>query len=252
MPQRDLVARVDDLPLETFFVGPSIDAGCAPAVFYFSLTAADSLYQQPIAQPTELWYQKGFRTFSFDLPFHGASTPHATALEQWGRDFATIKEFIERASQTIRQLEARGLVNLEQSALVGISRGAYLAAHLAARTQIKHLIGFAPLTELSKHPAFTSCCDPDLESFDLSNRIPELWEKSIRFYISNRDTLVGTKRAFDLITQLADYAFNSGVRTSSHTLELYPAIGREGHGTSGEVFDRGARQVINMLHGESS
>ncbi len=233
--------------MEFEFLGPPLEEGPLPGVFYFAFSASDSLRLVPTNLPAKLLAIEGMRVFSLTLPGH--HLPPEKALSWWAEQIAVgidiVEEFSIQAANTIERLHAQNI--LSSCALMGLSRGAFLSCHTAAKTPlVSHILGFAPLTKLATAKEFAGI---DASRFDLEHVSSQLLDRSIRFYIGNRDVRVGTKYAFDLIAALAETAFQRGVRSSPFELIVGPSIGSQGHGTSPEVFRDGANWILRQLRG---
>ena len=64
-----------------------------------------------------------------------------------------IAEFTDLASEEIHRLKKEGLLTLDKLAVAGLSRGAFMATHLAAVVpEIRTILGFAPLTGFPEFP----------------------------------------------------------------------------------------------------
>jgi len=235
---------------KTEMLGPPLDAGPLPAVFYFSLSAHDSLHSHPYNQPALYLSSPGLRIFSISLPGHD-QLPPTEALRFWadeihqGRD--VIKAFVQEAADDIRHLIAQQVIDPEKLGTMGLSRGAFIASHLAAIVpEIKHILGFAPLSRLETVQEFQNI---DVGRWDLIHLADKLFNRSIRFYIGNRDTRVGTEGCCQLIPALANAAYENKISSSPIELIIGPSIGHKGHGTSPEIFRQGAAWMEKKLHG---
>src|SRR5579863_3267195 len=120
---------------KTEFLGPPLDAGPLPAVFYFSLSAHDSLHLDPYNQPAIYLGSPGLRIFSVSLPGHD-TLPPTQALRFWageirhGRD--VIQAFVQEVTSYIRHLIDQQVVLPEKIGAMGLSRGVFIASHVAA------------------------------------------------------------------------------------------------------------------------
>ena len=65
------------------FIGPPLSEGALPAVFYFSLSAKESLGLDPFNQPAVYLTQFPLRVFSISLPYHNAHFSPKEALSLW-------------------------------------------------------------------------------------------------------------------------------------------------------------------------
>lgn len=83
--------------------------------------------------------------------------------------------------------------------------------------------------------------------FKLKSLIPHLIGKKLRFYIGNHDTRVGTANCFQFIEALAEASFQNRISSSDVELIIGPSIGHQGHGTSKEIFTKGADWMAEKL-----
>jgi esterase FrsA len=233
-------------------LGPPLDAGLLPAVFYFSLSARDSLHLDPYNQPAIYLSSPSLRIFSVSLPGHD-DLPPTEALRFWaeeihqGRD--VIHSFVQEVSAQIRHLIDHHVIDPEKIGAMGLSRGAFIASHTAALVpEIKHILGFAPLTRLANVQEFQ---DVEVGRWDLTHLADKLYNRNTRFYIGNRDTRVGTASCFEFISLLANTAFEQQISSPPIELFITPSIGHKGHGTSPEIFREGAAWLEKKLLGES-
>src|SRR6185295_7307172 len=134
--------------------------------------------------------------FSATLPFHETGLPADEGLERWAHEFKKgrdpLSPFFVRLSDSILELEKKGALQKGQVGAMGLSRGGFVACHLAARCpEISSLSLFAPLTALSLAREFKEI---DVSFLDLSHLIPRLLRKKMRITIGNHDTRVHTER----------------------------------------------------------
>jgi predicted esterase len=236
----------------TQLLGPPIEAGPLPAVFYFSLSAHDSLQLDPYNQPAIYLSNPALRIFSISLPGHDLLPP-TEALRFWadeihqGRD--VIQAYVKEVADYIGHLIHKQVIDPERLGVMGLSRGAFIASHTAALIpEIKHILGFAPLTRLRNVQEFQ---DLDVDRWDLTHLADKIYNRNIRCYIGNRDTRVGTESCFEFISALANTAFEQKISSSPIELFITPSIGHKGHGTSPEIFREGAAWLEKKLLGES-
>lgn len=239
--------------IEAFYTGPDLSVGPLPTLFYFSLSAEDSLCLDPFNQPVAYLSNLPMRIFSMTLPGHENNLPPTEALNVWASDILSghnaIREFIHKVKQTIDALESKGLLLPGRTAVAGLSRGAFIAAHAAALIpQFEWILGFAPLTKLSGAKEFQDFSHhPMVESLSLEHIANALVDRKLRFYIGNLDTRVNTRSCFDFIETLSQAAFVNKIRSPSVELIIGPSIGRDGHGTSPAVFRDGAQWVAEKI-----
>ena len=234
-----------DIQLE--YLGPSINLGPLPAVFYFALSATDSLSLDPFDQPAVYLSQFSLRIFSITLPYHEEGKPATKGLTEWvaamqkGEDL--LGTYLKKIQNAITFLLSQELILPNKIATMGLSRGALIAAHVAANNaEISYWLGFAPLTKLSYLPGFS-----DLISWDLMHIVDLLSDKKIRCYIGNRDIRVGTRNCFDLIEALTEAAYQKRSLSPPIELRILPSIGYHGHGTAKETFHHGAKWIAKEL-----
>jgi len=243
LPQQlDLAANI-----QLKYLGPSVDLGPLPAVFYFALSAKDSLSLDPYNQPAAYLSQFPLRIFSMTLPYHEEGLPVTKGLKQWaiamqkGEDL--LGNYLEKMQTAIRVLLNQELLIPNKIATMGLSRGAFIAAHVAAKNpNIPYWLGFAPLTKLSYLEDFS-----ELLQWDLTYIIPSLSDKKIRCYIGNRDVRVGTRHCFDLIESLVEASYQKRHLSPPIELLISPSIGHHGHGTAKETFHHGAKWIAKQL-----
>ncbi|NDD57648.1 MAG: alpha/beta hydrolase [Chlamydiae bacterium] len=233
------------------WIGPDLHL-TAPTVIYFALSGYESLHTDPFNQVAMHLASQGVRVLSTDIPAHGENLPSIDALKGWANDIShghdPLTPFFNNTARSLNVFKEKRVIDSEQVALVGLSRGAFIATQIAARLPwIKAILGFAPLTQLKLAKEFHFLAHNDLvQSLDLNLIIPELIHKKIRFYISNRDTRVGTKECFNFIYELAHKAFEANIRSPELELLIKPPIGHHGHGTSKEVFLEGASWLASL------
>lgn len=226
-------------------VGPDNRFGPLPAFFYFALNGYDSLHLDPYNQPIQALAEHPIRCYSFDLPFHDQNTDPNDSLKMWsdafkkGDDFIT--PFIEKTASQIKQLIAEGLVDPDRICLAGLSRGGFIALHLAkALPFVKFVVAFAPLTNLHSFLEQEHFPPHIFETLNLEEHLSTLVHKKIRLYIGNLDERVKTDFAYDLIRSLSVKAHEEKMRHFEYELFITPSIGHRGHGTTKEIFTQGA------------
>jgi hypothetical protein len=226
------------------FLGPDLTAGPLPAIFYFALSADESLSLDPINQPATFLTRHPVRIFSLSLPAHGNGDMATEAFSVWASQFASgvdpLTPFIEKGVTAIEMLFQRNLIS--HLGIMGLSRGGLIGAHIAARIpQAGMLLAFAPVTDLAFSKEFRPLAHlPLIQHLKMDRLAESLAEKRIRFYIGNRDERVGTGLCFHTIQLLTETAYAKKIRSPQVELIVSPSIGHLGHGTPREVFEDGA------------
>lgn len=220
------------------YVGAPLSQGALPAIVYFALTASQSLELDPFNQfPAEILARCDgkVRVFSATLPLHSDDMAaneavfHAWAeVYQAGGDI--VSGFVRRADDAVRQLVTNNYASAERVYVAGLSRGGLFAALLAARNEhIRSCLAFAPVTVLAQLPelAPSTITNPRATekiaraSLLQSDVIDALVDVSVRIYMGNSDTRVGTRNAFDFAHAVAERAAESGVRSPPHEFIMY-------------------------------
>jgi predicted esterase len=225
-----------------YHTGPALDSGPLPSFFYFSLSGKDSLTRDPYNQPVQFLFSQGIRIFSLSLPFHEEGELPENAVSVWagwiaqGSDF--LDDFFNKVKIATNYAVDHNFIDPSRLAVGGLSRGAFIATHVAARDErFSKILGFAPLTVLSAlHPA--------AGRYDLIHQVPNLENKKVRFYIGNLDTRVNTRSCFEFIMALSEA---KKPKPSDAELFISKSLGKNGHGTSPEIFKQGSDWIaINL------
>ena len=226
------------------YVGPDISEGKLPAIFYFSLSAKESLTLDPFNQPVTFLADLPLRVFSMTIPGHEEGRDPKEAVGYWASEMAKgnalIPAFVKECSEAATYLVENEIAS--DLSVAGLSRGAFIACHVAAiNPAVKRILGFAPLTRLSHAKEFEEMADQkEVQALALENLKGKLYDRKLRFYIGNHDRRVGTEHTFSFISKLSDAAFENRIRSSPIELIIGPSTGFMGHGTSPEVFKSGA------------
>lgn len=237
--------------LELSYLGPKLADGPLPTIFYFALSAKDTLLIDPYNQPISSIDLTKYRIFSCDLPEHEPPKSPYKAIGEWIAEMQKgekiLEFFFDKIFQAIQELIKKGLIPYNQIGFMGLSRGAFIATHIASRfAEPVSIVGFSPLIQLSqvkeaKEASYYS------NHLDLTLLEEKLLQHTIRFYIGNHDTRVGSKVCANFIFDLADKAFISGIKNPKIELQVFPSIGYMGHGTPKAIFEHGCHYLINTL-----
>lgn len=230
--------------------GPPLDYGPLPSLFYFSISGPDSLCLDPFNQPVQFLQGEMVRVFSLTLPGHEDGLAAKDAMKLWADEMQKgqnrVAEFLDAAQLALHFAIDERFIDPSKLGVAGLSRGAFAAAHLAAREEkFRFIACFAPLTRLCYIREFQHLLEhPIPNGLDLLHLAERLGDRHIKLYIGNEDTQVGTRECFDFLEALV----NQKKQRDSHAeLLIYPSIGRMGHGTPPEIFKQGALWLLQSL-----
>lgn len=190
------------------------------------------------------------RIFSMTLPAHESNLPAKEAMKIWaeemGKGVDRIDPFLMDIQRAVDFAVSEKFADPSKMAAAGLSRGAMIAAHVAARDErFKHIVGFAPLTKLRLIREFQEIQNNNIvNGFDLIHLAPALADRHIKLFIGNEDTRVGTRACFDFAMALVE---KKKTKISHTELVIYPSIGQMGHGTPPEIFKNGANWISSHL-----
>jgi esterase FrsA len=236
--------------ITVYHTGPALDHGPLPSFFYFAISGSDSLCLDPFNQPVQFLQGEMIRIFSMTLPGHENGLPAKGAMPLWAEDLAKgidcVRDFIETARIGVDFTIREKFADPNKLATGGLSRGGFMAAHLAATEgRFRSLLGFAPLTRLGTLKDFANLQqNPLVQNLDLVHLAEKLSDRHVQLYIGNHDTRVGTRDCFDFAMNLVE---KKKTRISHVKMGIYPSIGQDGHGTPLEIFREGARWIASQL-----
>ena len=236
------------------YIGPLLSEGPKPTIFYFALSAQDSLLQDPYNQPVKCIDLEKYRVFSLDLPDHEPPKSPYDAIGSWvsssQKDSMYLQHFFSNLKKAIETLIHQNLIDLSKLGFMGLSRGAFVASHMAALFESSiPIVGFSPLIKLSKVKEALEFDFSDV-SLDLYSLTHRLMNKKIKFFIGNRDTRVHSNICAEFILTLSDYAVKHGIKSPPIELEIFPSIGYMGHGTPKNIFEAGSLYLMDKLNYE--
>ena len=251
MKQKLLCTALEAAPgVALYHTGPPLDHGPLPSIFYFALSGPDSLTLDPYNQPVQFLSEKWIRFFSLTLPAHESGLSPHNALSVWADDMQkqidVLGDFFDQAKQAVDFTVKQRFVDPHKLGIAGLSRGAFIAAHLAARDpRFQTMLAFAPLTKLEKAKEFSAMQEhPLVKALDAFALAPLLADRRIRFYIGNKDTRTDTHSCYEFAMHLVQ---TSSLRSPQIELIMSPSIGQMGHGTSPEIFRQGAEWLAGCL-----
>lgn len=237
--------------LPIHFNGPPLETGKLPAFFYFALSGKDSLNLDPFNQPTVFLAPYPLRVFSFTIPGHGEGLKNTEAMAYWAVEIEKgtdpLSPFFDQCLENIHFLIQNEIVDGDCMAAGGLSRGGFIALHLASRLpELSAVLGYAPLTTMRTIREFEKIHHHSItESLEIDKN--SLIGKKVRFYIGNRDLRVGTDACYHFVRELTDLSYHHKIRSPEVELIISPSIGHKGHGTSPETFQAGAEWIASLL-----
>lgn len=232
------------------FVGPKLHLGPLPALIYFALSKEESLGQDPFNQPVQFLQNHRIRVFSYTIPFHEHKKDHSHAMHLFKEEIKKNPDFlnhlISEYSNSIQSLIDEKIIDPKRIYVAGLSRGAFIATHLAAKNPlIQTILGFAPLTDLS---VLNENETPfDYSPYNLSALKEKLYHKKIRFYIGNHDTRVHTDSCYQFLRNVTETAYLHRSRSPDIELMMTASVGHKGHGTLPHIFEDGIRWLVSQI-----
>ena len=110
--------------LELSYTGPTIEEGPLPALFYFALSAEESLTLDPFNQPAAFLRDARLRIFSMTLPGHGPGQDKLQAMEFWADQLRQgvdmMGQFMDPCIRVINYLIASNIVDDTRVASAGL------------------------------------------------------------------------------------------------------------------------------------
>lgn len=235
------------LNLGIAWTGEPLESGPLPAFFYFALTGEESLHLDPYCQPVTYLKDARIRCFSVTLPYHETGADPKIGMARWaeavreGHDF--IKPFLQKCIHAVDTLISLELVDPAHLFVGGLSRGGYIALHLAAAdSRFRAILGFAPLTKLPKLVEFK-----EIHILTHEQLIDKIVKAAVRFYIGNRDERVSTDSAYEFIRALTEAKYQEGERSPSAEIIISASVGYKGHGTLPQTFNEGAAWIMSLI-----
>lgn len=176
----------------------------SPTLFIFATNGAQTLSETLFVECGRILEETaGFLCVSLDLPGHGAqAAPKGPGgIGAWRAAAERNEDFVSpcarRASAVLDYLVREGYTDERRVAVMGISRGGFMAFHFMAREpRVRAAVGISPVTDLPvltefaglEHHAFT-------RSLAAASLVERLADRSIWISIGNNDRRVGTDSA---------------------------------------------------------
>jgi hypothetical protein len=234
-------------PLKVYIHGPRFEEKKCPTLLYLSLSGEDSLTLDPYNQPISFLQGSGIRTLSVTLPGHNEGQDKYEAMKYWANNLSELQTFLKHMMGLLDHLFKKNWIEPHQFAVAGLSRGGYIATYLLSHPQVQYALGYAPLTDLSYLSEFQTADTKQLEVLSLENLMDKIYNKSLRYYMGNRDLKVGTSKACEFVINLAEHAYRHKVRSPKVELIISPSVGLLGHGTLPLTFQEGSQWIKKQI-----
>ena len=227
----------------------------APTLFVFVTNIEDSLTVQTCNEVRK----RGYLCVSLDLPFHqGPGSPalppnSPEGLSGWAvairNGEAMVPEFVSKVSQVLGYLIREGYTDPQKAAVAGISRGAFVAMHVAAADpRFKCAIGVSPVTDLTELGEFTELKDNRLaRALSLADIAEKLAGRPLWVSIGNNDTRVGTDKAIEFTRKVVAASVAGKKRTPAEVIDVeLHVMPWPGHGGTliGSAYDAAATWLL--------
>ncbi|NDE63621.1 MAG: hypothetical protein EB053_04625 [Chlamydiae bacterium] len=220
-------------------------------VIFFTTTAKEALEVPPLCNPSNFLIEHQIRVISFDLPLHNEEIPSFDGVKRWTNHMEKTQEdilsiFLSEVSEWIDQ----NLDPMTPLGFMGISRGAFLAAHLASYRKKKNpLVLFSPMHDLEYPWLWSDSKNQPLfiEKFRLNRICPFLKDCPLFLSVGNNDERVNTHQLIRFYEELIESKKKEQSRNIPIELHVFPSIGMYGHGTSDHIFSQGASWMHHML-----
>lgn len=190
----------------------------APLLIILSGNIEDSFAKPNFLKAGRQLLPKGYLAVSIDLPCHGAQAEKGfSGLVGWGKRAAkgddVAVEFNARMSKVVDFLVAEKLADPKRIAVIGTSRGGYLAIRYAAHDpRVRCAVAYAPVADLRKLTEYAVAAGtPAVDQMSLGAFIPKLVGRPLWIAIGDRDDRVGTDSVIAFARQLAAAAVEKKV-----------------------------------------
>jgi dienelactone hydrolase len=212
-------------------------------VLVFAKHVESSLGDDPNARTARILAGKGWLCASLDLPCHGPDIRpgEPERLDGWafriraGEDI--VAPLCPRVAAVIDHLVATGEADAGRIAAYGVSRGGFIACHVAAiEPRIRAVALFSPVTDLAALQEFKGMENHSLtRSLRLSTRAGKLAATALWMSIASFDERVDTDAAIGFTRKVVAAA--APERTADLSLHVLPGIG---HATPEGAYEEAA------------
>jgi esterase FrsA len=224
-----------------------------PTLLMLGHSIENMLGNKDFNPPALILQRQGFIAVSVDAPGHGQDLREGEADDNlklsWRprllRGERMIDKFAKKVSLLLNYLIRNRYTDPRRIAALGISRGGFLALHLAAREKrVGCVAAVAPVVDLlavrefgglDRHPVF--------KALHLVNYTRKLANLPIWICIGNNDDRVDTDRAFQFVRKLViDSA--DGKKPVDVQIHVMPTLGHAAHATA---YPEAAAWILGKL-----
>ncbi len=228
----------------------------APTLFTFASDIESALGGLDYIKTGIIVGRHGYLCVSLDLPYHGAAAlqGHPDGLAGWaadiGKGHAVFPEFVSKVSRVLDYLIRERYTDPQKVAVAGISRGAFVAMHVAAADpRFKCAIGFSPVTDLTELGEFAELKDNQLaRSLSLANIAEKLVGRPLWVSIGNNDARVGTDKAIEFTRKVVAASVAGKKSTGSEFIDVeLHVMPWPGHGRPVSAHDGAAAWLLARM-----
>ena len=190
-------------------------AASVPTVFWFG-----GAIDLSAVEIVPFLVERGYLCVSLDTPGHGKNRESGEppdGMDAWRHRIEAKKNFIPQFNQKISKvldyLIAEGFTDPDRVAVVGGSRGAFIAFHYAASDpRVKSVGGQIPLTELGHITEFKGMeNDPLTKSLGVINLAEKFAGRNLLVIVGDNDARVGTDHAIAFARRVSRVAQDANV-----------------------------------------
>lgn len=195
-----------------------------PTILVFAVDAVTTLQTgQRYSDVADLLIPQGWLAVSTDLPAHGADVrageSPTTALTSWAKRFESgeniVPPFVAKVSAILDGLIAAKWTDPNRIAVMGVSRGGFLAMHVAATdSRVDLALGIVPVTDLRALTEFADQQNDD--GLAASVRLPLMVTQLSRVPIWLETPQVDTRVSAHLTVALAEELRMAGGSVALH------------------------------------